>query len=97
MFINKKTFYDLQVGYKFEIKEYECKNIPYTHFMATKFVGAEYVMIHYLKHNDPLKQNQNILSVTIYAPKKSIKIDNHFIKAEGDLVFINKLIPKVLH
>lgn len=95
MLINKKVFYDLRMGYNFEIKVSKCKDIPYLCFMAVKFKGSAYVMIHYFEHTDPLLQNMNSLSVSIHASKMNIDIDAD-IKTKEDISAIKRLISEVL-
>lgn len=95
MLINKKVFLNLRMGYDFEIKVSKCEDIPYLHFTAVKFKGAKYVMIHYFEHNDPLLQNKNSLSVSIYASKMGIDIDAD-IKTKEDVSAIKRLISEVL-
>ena len=95
MLINKKVFYDLRMGYNFEIKVFKCEDIPYLHFTAVKFKGAKYVMIHYFEHIDPLLQNKNSLTVSIYASKMGIDIDVD-IKTKEDISAIKSLISEVL-
>ena len=52
-------------------------------------------MIHYFEHIDPLLQNKNSLTVSIYASKMDIDIDTD-IKTKEDISAIKRLISEVL-